>query len=403
MRCCALCFVFGLLSAALAVPSSAQAQATSSAASTASVAHVYVQTKSGVDVLNANAAGQLTEVSGSPFPDSGEMEAVRGNTLLISVGTNDLHSYALSSDGAVGRQLAQIDTANYGGSQCGNTDNSGSILDHTGQYFSVQLYGTLTNDGNNYLCDAWQTYKVAANGEFTFLGDWVNSSTSGPFAYELSPLDLNMMTVSSNDKYTYGKVTDPDGDSFVPFTRAESGEVTLNSDFMETGPTPESGSTPYVPLAVAADPSGHLAAVMQGSKNTQLASYTINNSTGSIQSTNTWKNMPVIKNTGYPLVMSPAGNLVALGSLGAAGGVGVFHFNGAAPPTYYTTLLPSVEIDQLAWDKSNHLYALSYVTDRLYVYTITTTSVKPVAGSPYTVPGAEQGAWGLTGFVVVPQ
>lgn len=401
MRCCALCLTSGLLSVALAVPPSAFAQTTDT---TTSAAHVYVQTRSGVDVFNADKTGQLTKVSGSPFPDSGEMEAVRGNSLLISVGTNLLHSYALKTNGAVGRQLATIDTANYRGSQCGNSDNAGSILDHTGQYFSVQLYGALTDDGNNYLCDAWQTYKVAANGEFTYLGVWVNTSTSGPFAYENSPLPLNVMTVSANDKYTYGKVSDPDGDYFVPFTRAESGEITLNANFTETGPTPESGSPAYVPLSVAADPSGHLAAVLQspGTGLTQVGSYTINSSTGSIASTNTWKNMPTTSHS-YPLALSPAGNLLAGGSNSAQNGIALFHFNGAAPPAWYTDILPHVQIDELAWDKSNHLYALSYETDELYVYTVTPTSVKPVSGSPWAVAGAGRGAWGLTGFVVVPQ
>jgi len=330
---------------------------------------------------------------------------VSGDALLISVGTTYLHSYALMPNGAVGRQLDQVNTASYGGSQCGNTDNSGSVLDHTGQYFSVQLYGTLTNDGNNYLCDAWQTYKVEANGQFTFVGDWVNSSANPPFAYEYSPLALNLMTVSSNDKYTYGVLIDPDGDYFIPFTRASSGEISLNSSFKETDPAPPSGSTPYYPLLVAADPSNHLAVLLGGSSNgyAQLASYTIDNATGSIRSANTSRNMPAVINNNYPMAMSPAGNLVALGSQGSAHGAALFHFNGAAPPTWYSTILPTMEIDELAWDKSNHLYALSYSTGKLYVYTVTPTTVTPVAGSPYTAPGAKKGAWGLTGFVVVPQ
>lgn len=408
MRRSSLCLVAGLMSAAVAaVPPSNQAQTTTA---TTSAAHVYVQGRSGVYVFNANSAGQLTEVGGSPFPDAGEMEAVRGNDLLISVGTNDLHSYALEANGAVGRQLAEIDTAKYRGSECGNTDNSGSILDHTGQYFSVQLYGALTDDGNNYLCDAWQTYKVAANGEFTYVGAWVNTSGSGPYAYENSPMVLDLRTVSSNDKYTYGKVADPDGIYFVPFTRASSGEITLNEDFQETDPAAKPGWQPYplpnspyyYPLGMAADNAGHLAALLVGNGTNYVASYTINSSNGSITSTNSWKNMPTTSHN-YPLAMSPDGNLVALGSQGEKAGIAVFHFNGAAPPTYDTTLLPNVEIDELAWDKSNHLYALSYETDELYVYTITPTSVKAVSGSPWAVPEAAMGAWELTGFAVVPQ
>lgn len=407
MRCCALCLVSGLLSVALAAPSSTYAQ---SGSSTPSAAHVYVQAKSGVYVFNANAAGKLTKVSGSPFPDAGEMEAVRSNA-LISVGTTWLHSYAIGANGAVGHQLAEVDTANYRGAECGTTDNSGSVMDHTGQYFSVQLYGALTDDGNNYLCDAWQTYKVETNGEFTFVGAWVGSQTSDDYAYENSPLELNLITVSSNNKYVYGWVGDPDGIYFVPFTRAESGEIMLNQDFTETDPTPQPGSEPYpnpdsadyFPQGVAADSSGHLAALVVGNETAYVASYSINASNGSIASTNSWKNMPTTDHN-YPLAMSPAGNLVALASTDQyPDGVALFHFNGAAPPTYFTTFLPNVQIDLMAWDKSNHLYMLSYETDQIYVYTVTPTSVKAVAGSPYAVPGAAKGAWEETGFVVVPQ
>jgi len=56
--------------------------------------------------------------------------------------------------------------------------------------------------------------------------------------------------------------------------------------------------------------------------------------------------------------MSPSGKLLAL-----AGhpGLQIFHFNGAAPITAYgSTWLPSVNVDQLGWDKINHLFALSY-------------------------------------------
>ena len=66
------------------------------------------------------------------------MEAVRGTSYLISVGTTYLHSYKLKSNGGVGAQVTQINTARYGGSQCGTT-SPGNILDKTGQYFSVQL------------------------------------------------------------------------------------------------------------------------------------------------------------------------------------------------------------------------------------------------------------------------
>jgi hypothetical protein len=37
------------------------------------------------------------------------------------------------------------------------------------------------------------------------------------------------------------------------------------------------------------------------------------------------------------------------------------------------------------WDTFNHLYAISYSTNRIYVYTVTPTSISATPGSPYTI------------------
>jgi hypothetical protein len=41
---------------------------------------------------------------------------------------------------------------------------------------------------------------------------------------------------------------------------------------------------------------------------------------------------------------------------------------------------------------------LSYATSKLYVYTVTTSSITEVSGSPYTV----NNAYGNSGLIVVP-
>lgn len=81
-------------------------------------------------------------------------------------------------------------------------------------------------------------------------------------------------------------------------------------------------------------------------------------------------------------------------------GLQIFHFNGEAPITSFSSvLLPTVSIDRLAWDNNNHLYAISYSAQKLYVYTVTPTSISQVSGSPYTV----SNAYGADGLVVVPK
>ncbi len=78
---------------------------------------------------------------------------------------------------------------------------------------------------------------------------------------------------------------------------------------------------------------------------------------------------------------SPSGLLLAVGG----NGLEVFHFNGASPITKYTGLLTSDKIVQLFWDNDNHLYALSASANKLFVFTVTPTSVSQAPGSPYTI------------------
>jgi hypothetical protein len=63
----------------------------------------------------------------------------------------------------------------------------------------------------------------------------------------------------------------------------------------------------------------------------------------------------------------------------------IFHFNGANPITKFSATLTTVPIDALAWDKSNHLFAISNSGKKLYVYTITSSTIVEAAGSPYTI------------------
>ena len=379
---------------------------TQNASNAAPVAYVYVQTTQGVNVYNTNAAGTLTLVKGSPFADTGQMEGSNGG-YMISVGTDDLHSYTIGANGAVGDQVSEINTQTYDGSECGNTDGAGAIFDHTGHYFYVQLYGASYNGGEDMTCAAWQTYKIESNGMFTFLG-----ANELGYGFDSGSLDSTLPTFSSNNKFTYGVYYTAFAPVAAPFMLASNGVLEANSSFTEkdpvADPSPAGGDNNYFPTDEAADPSGHLAAIVLESFATpypgpkaQIASYTIN-STGGIQSTNTWANMPTVEVSGpgnpeFTMNMSPAGNLLAVGGYP---GLQIFHFNGAAPATTYSSLLlPSVDIDQLAWDNSNHLYALSYSSNELYVYTVTPTSISEVSGSPYKV----ENAYGVRGLIVVPK
>jgi len=376
----------------------------------ASVAYVYVQTTNGVNAYDAAANGALTLVKGSPFATLGQMGGNNGK-YLISVGNTWLHSYAIGGNGAIGKQAGAINTQNYGGSECGVTSNgspNGAILDHTGQDFYISLW---SNQGTPpyiyYTCAAWQSYRIGSNGEFAFLGDMKYFSQDAG-----QPDPSTVPTFSSNDKFAYGVFNTDLGVPayFSTFQRLASGALVVMQSFTETDPESQEGvSMQYYPQALSADNAGHLAALVQsevvpivGSQfgPLQLASYTINSS-GGISSTNTFAEMP-IPTLEYPSIMSmsPSGKLLVLGSVGNSAGIQIFHFNGAAPITAYSApLLQGVDIEQLAWDKNNHLYALSYDTGMLYVYTVTPTSINEVPGSPFVAPNA----YGIQGLIVVPK
>jgi hypothetical protein len=334
---------------------------------------------------------------------------------LISVGTTNVHSYSIESNGAVGKQAAVIDTQDYSGSECGATSaggsSNGAYLDHTGKYFYVQLYDGSDDEDDGGDCAAWQSYQVESNGNLVFLGSVEDEGWSDHYATPSS-----VPTVSSNDLFSYGVFYQFDGFSYTTFSTfsrtPSSGFLEINNNFSGSGPeaNPNAPNGPwyFVPLSVKADNSSDLAVLMQSfwvddDANqkygpNQMASFKIDNATGGIVSTNTWENMPIPAITGITdLNMSPTGKLLAVFGYP---GLQLFHFNGASPITPYSgVLLPTTDIDQVAWDNDNHMYALSYQSQKLYVYTVTPTTITAVAGSPYTVTGA----YGSHGLIVVPK
>jgi hypothetical protein len=390
-----LAFTLALLSIGPAFTQIATAETSPETTTTSSVAYVYVQTTKGVAVFDTSPTGRLTLVKGSLFADTGQMGAINGS-YLISVGTDDLHTYTIESKGAVGKQAFEINTQSYGGARCGTT-TGGALFDHTGKYLYVLLSGATSDNP----CSAMQSYKIASNGELTFLGDTENDS----YGYHGSDIPVGISAISGNDGFAYGIIDDVYADLFSAFTRDSSGLLIANGSFSHVDPTPNPSVSDdaYYPLAVAADPTNHLAVLMNepftNSPPPQLASYTIDNSTGAIESTNTWENMPTP--AFYPNVinMSPSGKLLAV----AGAGVQIFNFNGAAPLTLASSMpLPSRDFYQLAWDKNNHLYALDYETGGLYVFTVTSTSIRAAPGSPYAIPDNVHGNYQY-GLIVVPK
>ena len=408
-------FAVALGIASLAMPALAQSEESIANSTPAPVAYVYVQTTPGVMVYGVGASGTLTPVKGSPFKVTGQMEDI-GGKFLISVGDTILHVYQIASNGGVGKQIFQINTASYGGSECGTTSGQGSVLDHTGKYLYVHLH----TKGE---CDAWQTYTVGSSGTLKFLGDTALDSYDS-LANTISGANV---TISSNDKFFEGVIPEnpfsSDCETLEENCPVLAGMTTsawcwcspagvlgpsYAGDVMAKAPTAPTGWRYLVNLhsSVQADPFGNFAVLMNqydghghASAVPQLASFSMDPSTGLVSSSNTYTNMPKVavgQNGNITPSMSPSGKLLAV--VGYAG-LQIFHFNAHAPATTFSSvLLPGIDLDQAKWDSKNHLFVLSYNGAKLYVYTVTPTSIKEVAGSPTGLP---KSPYGTRGMVVV--
>jgi hypothetical protein len=391
----ALCLLSALFTAPLfaqGVPQTANAAA---ASTPASVAYVYVGTSKGVNLYNASSTGKLTLVSSSPFKTTGLMIG-SNQKYFITLGTDWVHSYPVEANGAIGAQVSQINTQNYSGRDCGTTN--GGVLDHSGQYLYVLL--NVPPDGNS-VCAAYQSFAIAKNGSLSFRGSAATSSEAPPARF--------LPTILANEKYAYaannfeGPVHGAFLNGWSGFARESNGTLDLRNPIIEDPgrEVDQNGEDnyPWFPQMVTADPSNHLAVAMfnwyappfGAIGAIQLGSYTVD-SNGNIRSTNTWAKMPYTDVSPVVLNLSPDGKLLAVGG---QGGLEVFHFNGAAPVTRYSKVLTTAQTNWIHWDKANHLYALS-TSGKLYVYTITPTSIAAAPGSPYTISGP-------AGLFVVPK
>jgi hypothetical protein len=138
-------------------------------AASAQVAYVYVPTPKGIYAYYASTAGKLTLIKGSPFTETSGLLIGSNGKFLITLGTDYVHSYEVSSTGAIGKQVSEINTQAYGGAECGTT--GGATLDHSGQYVYVNLDGALS--GGDQFCATLQTFQISAAGVLTFKGDTV--------------------------------------------------------------------------------------------------------------------------------------------------------------------------------------------------------------------------------------
>ena len=352
-----------------------------------------------VTAYSADANGQLTPVTGSPFNDNVAGIAVSGAYLMGdtvahvsstgAVSNNYVDAFKIGSDGSL-TSASQTKMDQFG-SGCGS--NGELLSDRTGQAVYQIEYDIdcQTNKGiASYSVDP-------STGNLSYLGDIV-TGRSGVYGFSFA----------GNDAYAYA--SGAGCGSLYPFFEFQSSSTGLlgfnsafNGPFPAPPPGPPGSTGEYLPDLTGADSSNHVVVAdypcfSQGGPSpaqTQLAAYTIG-ADGNLTTTDTYATMPaapLLTTVNGELSISPSDKFLAVADFG---GLQIYHFNGASPITPFTGLLTTDNISQIAWDKNDHLYAItasepvpptSALTNanKLYVFTVTDTAVTPAPGSPYTI------------------
>lgn len=362
------------------------------AAASSTAAYVYIQiqgSEGAVYGFRASSTGQLSTISGSPFKPAG---AIVGSTptKFFTLGQTLIHSYGIASDGALGSQLAQEPIFDFTGGECGGgaSGEDGAVLDHTGKYIYVMLDDGFNDDET---CGAFQTYLINSDGSFSFDGE---TQITGPQSSESGGVDnFSVPSVLGNETFASGLYQaggPPENTYYLGFKRESGGTLEYEPNMKVTVPTDPNNY--YVPLAFDGSPVGNNVVVelFPGwSEPPTLGVFTAD-SEGNLTTTNTSSNMPTSSLGSPSTTFSPSGNfLVAFGAAGGGNGIEIYKTSGAGPLALYKTVLSGTPITQVAWDSSDHLYAISAKNNELYVFTVTATSIAQDAswsiGAPYSM------------------
>ena len=268
-----------------------------------------------------------------------------------------------------------------------------AVLDHSGQY----IYVLLQNGGDGG-CAAYQTYKINSDGSFTFQGDTEKSLATGESD------GVGLPSILGNENFAYVNEWDGHYSNLVGFKRESSGTLQV-MPFSETDPT-LSGSD-YLPAYPDASPTSNYVVVQLYPNNgggdsnpPQLASYSVDPG-GNLTTTNTSSNMPTPQLSSPVSTFSPDGTFIAFyaGQMPIktfGNGIEVYNFNGASPLTLATSFQMGNPINQVAWDNSGHLYAISQSQNSLMDFDVNARSVgesAPVTiGSPFSMVVVSQAA-----------
>ena len=281
-------------------------------------------------------------------------------------------SFSIGSNGALTFRTGEKVPDSYGGVISIYVDRTGS-----------SLYADYYITNNDYL-----SYSIApSNGTLDYVGMLVEGPAQG------SPLSF----VGSN-QFGYSSACYHYMPQIYGLERGSNGSLSslgINPDL----PAEKSGGF-YCPYLAAADSTNHVAVVMEPMNMDwtpdgpwQIATYTAD-SAGNLTTASTCSNMPSVSvGNVVDYKTSPSGKLLAVAG---TAGLQLFAFSGENPITSLTGAVISSSIDQIFWDKADHIYAISRSTGQLYVFSVTAKGVIQSPGSPHAIPGIEN-------LIVVPR
>ena len=342
------------------------------------VAVVYVASSASasvnhVEAFQVAADGRLTPVAGSPFAGDVTSLAGNGKYMFGSTQGTDIETFLEEPSGALQRVTAADVQRN---ASCSGGGPGALVLDHTGSTLYDYYY-----NGEKCGDSTFQSFEVQkSSGNLEFLGSNYDS-----------PWNIGTLSFIGSDHFAYSAVCDvftsPPGpqQKIYGFERQSNGMLTY-INISAPLPAAANGKN-YCPSLAAADPTNHVAiSVRPFAEETlytpQLATY-VADKYGNLSTSSTAANMPKTEVLNIQdMKMAPSGKLLAIGG---SEGLQVFHFNGGEPITHDTDLLTKVDIEQMYWDNSNHLFAISTFTNKLFVFTVTPTGVSEAPGSPYTI------------------
>lgn len=345
------------------------------------VAYIYVSRPTHIDAFAAASDGKLALIGSPIVKDVSHMSVTKKYLFGLDDNNTDIDTFTIESNGAI-KYLTDVNAQKFtpDGIDCSSL---GPIrLDQTGSTL-YNLVGDVCQDGQ-----AYQAFKIESNGDLQFL----NTAFAG------LPADvvvLGPISFLGNNKFAYQVGCSDDdgltGASIVGYKRTSTGALETLISVGGGVPTPKNPDDNYCPGVIATDSTDHLVESLQEYSSNDgefegpwlLANFT-GNSEGNLTTKSTYENMP---STSISFVntmsISPSSKLLAVGGTGFQ----VYHFDGGNPITKLTgKISTSGSVEEFAWDSSSHLYVLT--SNDLYVYNVTSTSVKEATGSPYSIPEA---------------